>query len=143
MNQNVENELAVRNLLSRYSDAVWRIDGDAFARTWAEDGHWNILGMPFTGRQTIVDKWHEFMAQIVRNMQIIHGEILDIGTDSGTGRVYVNEIMTGADGVTKVSMGTYDDTYVRIDGSWFFQSRKFTLIYLGAPDYSDPFPEVA
>ena len=43
---NLEDELALRNLMARYVDAVNRYDADAWIATWAEDGVWNLLGNP-------------------------------------------------------------------------------------------------
>lgn len=141
MSNTVEGELAVRNLLSRYSDAVWRMDKDAWGATWAEDGRWEIVGMVVEGRDNIVKAWLGFMENAIRNVQIVHGELLDIGADRGTGRVHLNEILTEASGTTKVTMGIYEDEYVRRDGVWQFKKRAFTLAYYGKPDYSDPFAE--
>ena len=36
----IEDELALRNLMGRYTDAVNRRDADAWIATWAEDGVW-------------------------------------------------------------------------------------------------------
>ena len=48
MSNNVADDLAIRDLVYRYSDAVCRRDQVAWSATWAEDGVWQLPGAPRT-----------------------------------------------------------------------------------------------
>ena len=42
----MEDDLAIRELVYRYADAVCRRDETAWADTWAQDGLWSLPGAP-------------------------------------------------------------------------------------------------
>ncbi len=42
--RNVADELALRELITRYADAVRRRDAAAWGDTWAAEGEWQIAG---------------------------------------------------------------------------------------------------
>ena len=43
------DELAIRNLVARYADAVSNADESAWIETWAADGCWSIAGTTSEG----------------------------------------------------------------------------------------------
>ena len=135
----MENELAIRRLIAAYSDAVWRRDRDAYAATWAEDGEWKLLGFATTGREKIADFLMEFTSNFERSWQMCHTLLLDIGETRGTGRIYVNELVTPVGQPTQTSLGIYHDEYVKANGEWLFFRRHFDLVYMGPWDFSGRF----
>ena len=44
-----------------------------------------------------------------------------------------------ADDSRGILLAHYDDTYVRVDGEWFFASRELVIHYGGPADLSAPF----
>ena len=57
--ERIADELAIRDLVNRYSDAVVRRDAKAWGDTWAENAEWYILGNSICGRVEIVERWQE------------------------------------------------------------------------------------
>jgi len=55
------DELAIRSLVARYVDAVYRRDEDDWAATWAEKASWSVMGKVVTGRNQIVALWLQAM----------------------------------------------------------------------------------
>lgn len=48
--------------------------------------------------------------------------------DRATSRVFTNELLVGADGAKRLSVGRYDDDYVRTDAGWRFAARRFSIL---------------
>ena len=58
MSDTVSDELAIRNLVARYSDGVNRRDGAIWSDTWAADSEWLLMGNPTRGREAILALYH-------------------------------------------------------------------------------------
>ena len=143
MGDAVADELEIRNLVARYSDAVNRRDAASWGPTWAEAGEWHLMGNARQGRETIVALWQNLMQNFPFVMQLVHSGTVEVNGDSGTGRWYLTEISRGADGTPGSSIGVYHDRYVREEGAWVFERRRFDILYMGAPDLTGqllPFP---
>lgn len=135
----IEDELALRNLMARYVDAVNRFDADAWIATWAEDGVWNLLGTPVSGRDTILALWQQMMGTFEFALMLPSSCLLDVDGDSASGHWYLHEYTRDQEGNSSAVISRYVDTYVRQDGQWLFQTREYQFIYNGAPDLSGAF----
>jgi len=134
-------ELAIRNLVARYADAVNRRDEALWGSTWAADGEWLILGHQPRGRDDVVALWRNLMGSFSFVLQLIHSGNVDIGADHVTGRWYMSEIWKRADGSSGLTVGVYQDFYVQTEGDWRFSRRRIDLLYMGPPDLSaEPIP---
>ncbi len=139
--QATADELAIRNLVSRYADAVNRRDADAWAATWSKDGEWSVMGNPTKGREAVVALWQQLMGGLSWVVQLTYGGTIEVAGDEGTGVWYLTEKMKRPDGTAASSVGVYHDRYVREGGEWVFASRRFDALYMGPPDLSaDPLP---
>ena len=150
----IADELAIRVLVDRYADAIVRRDEEAWAKTWADDGVWHVLGEVAEGREAVVLKWRDLMGRLPFVHQIASGGLLtffesededNVANDSARGRFYVNEYATtpaaGSPGL--LTLGVYHDDYIRTEQGWRFQCRRFSPLYMGSPDMSGqvmPFP---
>jgi ketosteroid isomerase-like protein len=131
----VEDELAIRNLLARYGDAVCRRDTDAWISTWAEDCTWDLGGGRVTHGhdetlallKTSFTKY-AWVAQLPASGQLesVDGEV--------RGTWYVLELNHLTDGTGRLHLGHYRDTYVHTAGGWRFATRRFQMIYRGPLD---------
>ena len=88
---NLEDELALRNLMARYVDAVNRYDADAWIATWAEDGVWNLLGNPVEGREAILGLWQQMMSSFEYALLFPSSCLFEIDGDTATGHWYIHE----------------------------------------------------
>ena len=120
--RNVADELALRELVARYADAVCRRDAAAWGATWAADGEWQIMGQTVQGRDEIVALWERLMGGIPQVIQIPHEGLIEIEGDRASLRWYVTEQGKLADGSALVMSGVYLDECVKEDEVWLFQT---------------------
>jgi len=133
----LEDELALRNLMGRYADAVNRRDADAWVATWATDGVWNLLGNPVSGRDNILALWQQMMASFEFALMLPSSCLFDVSGDTASGHWYLHEYTRDLQGNASTVLSRYLDTYIRRkNGQWLFQSRQYNFIYNGPADLS-------
>jgi len=132
----LEDELALRNLMSRYADAVNRRDAQAWAATWDEDATWNLLGSDVRGRDNILALWQQMMSGFEFAVMMPASCLFDIRGDQAGGHWYLHEYTRDLEGNGATVLSRYLDSYRKWDGEWLFQSRNYSIIYHGAPDLS-------
>ena len=133
---------AIEDLVHRYADAVVQRDPDRWSSTWAADAMWELgKGRRVEGRDAILALWNSAMdgfKAVIQN--VVNGTAeLDESAGTGSGRWYIMEHWTRADDSRGILLAHYDDTYVRVDGEWFFASRELAIHYGGPADLSAPF----
>jgi uncharacterized protein (TIGR02246 family) len=130
MSDALADELAIRDLVARYADAVCRRDQEAWGATWAEDGIWQLPGAPRTeGRAAIVALWAGAMAGFPFVVQLMHSGVLSIDGTRASGRWYLQEYLKFKDGNGMHNVGCYQDRYVKRDGLWLFAERHYAVLY--------------
>jgi hypothetical protein len=132
----VADELAIRGLVAQYADGVTRNDGGTWIETWAADGSWTIGGNTSTGHTELLATWNNLMALFEKVVQLPQHARLEISGDRATGRWGVVELGRTTSGVASVSVGCYEDVYVRSESGWKFGERRFDFSYTGPPDLS-------
>lgn len=132
----VADELAIRALASRYIDAVYRRDKDAWASTWAEESSWSVMGEILHGRDRIVEFWLQAMAMFSFVAMQMHSGSVEISGAQATGRWYITEHIIDQEGNRIMIVGVYSDRYVKEGGAWLFQQRRYDILYQGPPDLS-------
>ena len=133
---NLEDELALQNLMARYVDAVNRRDEDAWSATWAEDSEWNLLGSPVAGKDNIVGLWQQMMGGFEFALMMPSSSMFAIDGDSASGQWYLHEYTRDLEGTASTILSRYVDTYVKQDGQWLFKTRAYNFIYNGPSDLS-------
>jgi len=137
----VSDELAIRNLVGRYADAVTRSDREAWAANWADDGVWRLMGFEGKGRDDVVALLEKLVSGFAFVVQHAPTGVVDVVGDRGTGKWQIVEFGKLKDGMPLLTLGVYDDEYVRERGEWRFASRSFKPVYSGPPDLSgNPIP---
>jgi ketosteroid isomerase-like protein len=130
-----DDELAVRDLVARYCDAVCRRDAAAWADTWAEDATWDLGGGRVThGRAAAVELWTAALARYPWVAQLAPTGRVEISGDTARGEWWVLELNHLADGSGALHLGHYDDGYRRTAEGWRFASRSFAMVYRGPLD---------
>ena len=135
----VEDELAVRNLVARFTDAVNQRDTDEFKRLWSDHAVWEI-GPPFsvkaTGAEAIGIMLDELFKPKLLFVQLTHSGIVTFtGKDSATGRFTERERGKG-EGDFYENLAVYHDEYVRSQGGWRFKHRYYEYRFLDTSTFS-------
>lgn len=149
----VLTECAIRQLQGRYSDAVWRLDYDAFGDCFAENCEWRIDGVVLRGRSEIVEHNRKVFSNSFERLFItLRTPVLEVGTgtDLGTawGRTYFSAQNKMRDGTGFTPIGVYFERFVAEADRWRISWRLFQTLYSGPadltgtfhdqPDYGDP-----
>jgi hypothetical protein len=132
-------EAGIRQLHSRYIDAVYRKDYVAFGDCFAEDAEWRIAGTVLQGRAKIMAMLEGLMPNFHRVLMTFRTPILDVGDGVATGRTYVTEQNAFKSGRPGSSIGIYYERFVQQGDRWRFKWRLFQLHYLGPADMSGTF----
>ena len=136
MSNTLEDELALRNLMSRYVDAVNRRDAQAWAATWDDNASWNLLGNDVTGKDNIIALWQQMMAGFEFALMMPSSCLFAVDGDTASGHWYLQEYTRDTQGNTGNIISRYLDTYSKRDGQWLYQSRDYSFIYHGPADLS-------
>jgi len=135
----IEDRLAIRDLIDRWSDAVNEHDWEQFASCFTEDGVWDV-GAPFhlrfEGNKSIVEDVSALIKAQYIVVQMPHCPVIKVNGDTATSRVTMHEFMRGPDNSGMQMWGTYYDDLVRTDVGWRFKLRVYRTAY-----YDDKPPE--
>lgn len=124
----IEDQLAIRALHESYGDAVFRRDAADWGALWADDATWDLMGTPVEGKAAIVGLWTGAMSTFAFVAFFAQVGTLVIDGDTASGRSYTNEVLEDLEGNLRRTVGRYEDSYVRKDGTWLYQSRKFVVL---------------
>ena len=142
----VADELALRDLVSRYADAVSRMDAEALRDLFTPDGEWIVTGH---GEPRGHDEIVAFLNGLLANWNgIVHallsGTVMLDTTDPfrATGRWYISEFGQMQNGDEVLFAGVYHDEYTRDAGGWRFARRRYNSLYrrAGGTVATTPFP---
>ncbi len=124
----IEDRLAIRELHEIYGDGVVRVDPETWGSVWADDAHWNLMGMEVEGKDAIVEMWKGAMTNFEAVSFSCVPASIEVDGNSATSRVQTQEIMKQADGSTRVIGGLYDDKLEKRAGRWVYTSRIFKIV---------------
>lgn len=130
----MQDELAVRNLANAYSHAVMRLDAEAAAAVYAEDGVLSAFNFPESvGRATIARNLTMTLAPIQFIIQTCAAGVVDIDGDQARANWSVTEWLQfkGKDELS-CCFGVYEDTAVRTAEGWRFKRRRFHPFFRGS-----------
>jgi ketosteroid isomerase-like protein len=143
MSEFVATEMAIRQLHQRYVDAVFRKDADAFGDCFAEHAQWRVGGRVMRSRAEAVAMMKGVFPQFRRILMTFRTPILTVGEGVATGRTYVTEHSLFADGRPFAPIGIYFEHFVDEGDAWRFSWRLFQTHYVGPPDLSGEWFDVA
>ena len=137
--QSVKDEIEIRALADKFSDAANRVDGDAFQALWAKDGVWKIgppINMEFKGKEKMGGSVSHMLGLWDFFVQLTGPGVITIDGDKATARFYVNEIARKADDKSgNYNLSMYEDELLKENGKWLFAKRTYHTIYQDAPNY--------
>ena len=138
----IADELAIRSLVARFSDACIRGDIQQFKETWMEEGRW-LVGQPYEtkceGIDAILSHLHFLRNGLNFFTQLVTHGVLELDGDRAMMRSPVWEMASGPADHFYNNLGLYHDVVVKTEGKWRFLERRYEYIWLS----TDPFPGVA
>lgn len=127
----LESMEAIRALRCRYHDLVNLDQGPRLYELFAPDATVAYSGRPeVTGRDHIREFFRTFPVQLAR--QFMHHHVVQVEGDRGHGHCDLDGRPV-RNGESLFVVGRFDDTYIRIDGNWYFQSVRLTVHYMVPP----------
>jgi hypothetical protein len=128
----VEDRLAILELCRSYGDAVSRHDIGEWNALWIDEGQWSHPDIgAYRGLEAIskaVAAAMEANPLLVFTSQL---GSLQVTGDCAEGRDYTSELVTNSQGETFRMTGLYEDRYVKRDGRWLFEARRFQILHVG------------
>lgn len=123
------DKAAIRELLERYADAVFRRDFDQWADCWAEDAEWEIMQFQRKGRAEVRALVEMLMTPLTFASMMVQPGPITVTGDRASARVYLLEVVVGPQGERRMT-NAYDDSYERCaDGRWRFSKRVFSALH--------------
>lgn len=133
MTDGTDDRTAIAELVARFDDAVNRRDVSEFAGLWAPDAVWEIgdpMPMRTEGADAIVSTWQQMLGGTRWLFRGSFAGVVNVRDDRATGRWPCIETGTFADGRDYDNRALYEDVYVRHEGRWLFQHRRYLYLWL-------------
>lgn len=124
----IEDRVAITELNGTYADGVVRHDAETWATVWADDAHWNLMGMAVDGKDAIVAMWKGAMGGLDAVSFHCVPCMIEVTGNTAQSRVQTQEYMRTKEGQTRAIGGLYEDELIKRDGRWLFSSRKFSIV---------------
>jgi hypothetical protein len=135
----VKDEMEIRALADKFSDAANRKDGAMFESLWAKEGVWKIgspINVEFMGKANMGSSVTHMLGLWDFFVQLTGPGVIMIDGDKATARFYVNEIARKTDDKSgNYNLSQYEDELIKEDGKWVFAKRTYNTIYQEAPNY--------
>ena len=141
----IADQLALRDLLAEFTDAVNRMAPGDVGTLFTRDGEWIVSGWgSYRGPDDIVtflsgllERWEVFL-------HVVHTGRVWLDGSRATGRWYISEFGQLKDGTEVKFAGVYHDDYVRSDGGWRFARRRYDSMFRrrGSELEVSPFPSI-
>lgn len=116
--------LSIQALLSRYGNLLDAHEMERFAELWAPDAELTIGRATTRGRDEIAAR----CAEAVKGLHLGGIPDIEVSGDRATG---VQSFLFVALEDHQLILGRYEDSYVRVDGTWLFASRR--IVFLRPP----------
>ncbi|WP_310619896.1 nuclear transport factor 2 family protein [Flexibacterium corallicola] len=133
--EELENRLAIIDLLSRYTWAVDSHNSEDWAATFTESGRYILGDMVIKGRRKLTE-YAEIHSK-VGTKHLTSSPLYSIAPDSmsATGKAYTTVLGATRKGFRILMVGDYHDELAKVDGSWLIECRRAEV--LGLPDEPD------
>ena len=130
MTDAVQDELAVRDLTARFTDAVNRREPAALGRLFAEDGEWRVPGLEgAVGPAQAADRIEGLLTGFAHLVQLLHSGHVELAGDEATATWYLTESAADGAGTAFTFTGVYRDRLRRTPQGWRFARREFSFLH--------------
>jgi uncharacterized protein (TIGR02246 family) len=119
---------AIRDLVARYCDYLWRKDIDGLVNLFTDDGAFIVEGLEVEavsrGRDELSKMYNRVVDEVVPRV-FVHSQVIDLlGAGRANGRCYVEARSAKLD-MQWLGSGYYEDEYAKADDQWKFASRRY------------------
>ena len=122
----LEDKQAITELTARYNHAIDHKLAEEWADTFIESGSLRSDGrMLCQGRHARIDFVKKAEAAGLKSRHWVCNLLIDGEGDRARLRMYVLSIAF-VNGIDPYTMGEYDDTLVKVNGQWKFETRTIT-----------------
>lgn len=123
-----EDKLEIRELISRYNDAVDHHAVDEWVALFVDGGVLDLAGAArFEGAEAL-RTFAGSLKDVYATTPMRHctsNEVIDVDGDAARGRCYLTVLHAQGDKIDVRLFGVYADTFRRVDGRWRFVERSF------------------
>jgi uncharacterized protein (TIGR02246 family) len=124
------DQVAIRDLTARFTDAVNRRDSAALAALFTPDGSWVVPGTTVAaGRGEIAARLDGLLANFDRLIQLTHSGHVDVSDETATAVWYITESAADKAGNAFHFTGVYTDALIRTADGWRFAERSFAFLH--------------
>jgi len=138
------DQLAIRDLLAAFADAVNRMRPDELRAIFTDDARWVVTGFGEPqGPDAIAALLDDLLVKWAMIFHAIHSGQVTLDGDRAQGEWYISEFGQLNDGTEVRIAGVYHDEYVRgDDGRWRFALRRYDGMFSrwGADLKVTPYP---
>jgi uncharacterized protein (TIGR02246 family) len=127
----MSDELEIRDLVNRFTDAVNCRRPDDLAQLFTSDGEWVVPGMPETIGDAIPGLLATLLGQFDFLVQMLLAGRVVVDGDTARARWHIGEVARATDGGASQFYGVYHDELVRTAEGWRFARRRFDFTYRG------------
>jgi SnoaL-like domain len=135
----LKDEMEIRALADKFSDAANRVDAAAFQSLWAQGAIWKIgppINLEFRGKENMGISISHMLGLWDFFVQLTGPGVILLNGEKATARFYVNEIARKSDDKTgNYNLSMYEDELIKENGKWVFLKRTYHTIYQERPDY--------
>lgn len=128
-----EDQLLIRQLYGRYTDASWRGDREEWLSCFTADGRWTSHLFDCTGTDELRATWDGLWKDWDNVAFLTDIGSIEIAGDTAKARSFAREIVQLKNGGIFKLCGHYDDDIVRQDGNWLFASRAYRAVIMEPP----------
>jgi uncharacterized protein (TIGR02246 family) len=122
----MSDQMAIQQLINRYTDGCNRQDWVQVMATFAEDGIWEVQGNEIRGHATIQAAMAGFLTQMAYFTQSNSASVIAVDGDRATARTTIRECGKFADRDEALEiLGYYADEITRTPTGWQFARRCF------------------
>lgn len=129
----VRDQLEIRCLIERYSDACCQRSADLLMALWADDCRWSVPDMEgledVRGKQAIRTIWEGAQGLFPFAFLACTPGVIEIDGDSAWARTYTAEILKDTQGGGRKAVGIYHDKFGKRDGRWLFTERTWHMLH--------------
>jgi len=128
------DEGAIRNLASRFADAINRLDRDAFATLWWEDAVWELTAphaMFESGIENVLAMYDRLLSGWAFFVQLVHSGVIEVDGTEARARWTMREFARSESANRSYdNLAIYDDTLECRNSVWRFKKRRYCYVWV-------------